>query len=546
MQRLVTAAVAAALLLAVGAAVQAASSDRTTFSNVATANEKTPGYAPANKLSVELAQIIAAQGSTKLENPADGVDYYGYDTNGRPMVPAFNSNVEAQKTEPDKNTYLVFQNGLKGADPAYDYGTHFLFQGHEAGSPGSFTRINLDADAAHRVTLLATKTSAGVPVKTIDGSTWDPFARRLLFTNEGGANGAVYQSTPEPGGPVDDISGQLGRAGWEGIQNDNRGNLYLVEDTGGANGTGANARARRPNSFVYRFLPKNAADLKEGGTIQALQVTVAGAPLVFGPTADGDINAPGYLALHVYGTSYPTKWIDLVTTDSTTPLPGPDVNALAKAKGATPFKRPENGMFRPGTRFAEFYFDETGDTDNRTSAAASGGFGTLFKLVQSPTGNDGRISVLYNGDQVHAGFDNLAFFSKDQLGVVEDAGDTLHAQRNALDSAWMFDVTADYSNAANQPIRFIAEGRDASATIDSGLSGSSGFTNDGDNEITGLHVSDGDPSVNGIPGGKTPQPFRPDGKWRAFWTQQHGDNITWELIPAPKGGDRHGDDEDDD
>jgi secreted PhoX family phosphatase len=211
-------------------------------------------------------------------------------------------------------------------------------------------------------------------------------------------------------------------------------------------------------------------------------------------------------------------------------LPGPDLNALAKAKGATPFKRPENGNFRPGTRFAEFYFDETGDTDNRTSAAASGGFGALFKLVQSPSSDDGRISILYNGDQVHAGFDNLAFFSKDQLAAVEDAGDTLHTQRNALDSAWLFDVTADYSNPANQPIRFIAEARDPSATIDSGLSGSSGFTNDGDNEITGIHVSDGDPSVQGILGAKTPQPFRPDGHWRAFWTQQHGDNITWELI----------------
>ena len=46
--------------------------------------------------------------------------------------------------------------GLKGADPSYDYGTHFLFQGHETGSPGYVTRVNLDADTAHRVTLLAT------------------------------------------------------------------------------------------------------------------------------------------------------------------------------------------------------------------------------------------------------------------------------------------------------------------------------------------------------------------------------------------------------
>ncbi len=66
---------------------------------------------------------------------------------------------EAKKTEPDENTYLVFKHGLDGADPGYDYGTHFLFQGHEggAGGAGYITRINLDADAAHRVTLMATR-----------------------------------------------------------------------------------------------------------------------------------------------------------------------------------------------------------------------------------------------------------------------------------------------------------------------------------------------------------------------------------------------------
>src|SRR2546428_4548 len=47
------------------------------------------------------------------------------------MVPTPTSATEAQKTEPDKNTYLVFKRGLAGAEPSYDYGTHFLYQGHE-------------------------------------------------------------------------------------------------------------------------------------------------------------------------------------------------------------------------------------------------------------------------------------------------------------------------------------------------------------------------------------------------------------------------------
>jgi len=38
------------------------------LSNVATANTKSEGYAPASKLSAELRQSVVAQGSTKLEN----------------------------------------------------------------------------------------------------------------------------------------------------------------------------------------------------------------------------------------------------------------------------------------------------------------------------------------------------------------------------------------------------------------------------------------------------------------------------------------------
>ena len=68
-------------------------------------------------------------------------------------------------------------------------------------------------------------------------------------------------------------------------------------------------------------------------------------------------------------------------------------------------------------------------------------------------------------------------------------------------------------------------------SIDSGLLGSSGFTNEGDNEITGIHVSDGDPTLGGILGAKNPRPF--DGRWRVFYTMQHGDNQTFEIIPNP-------------
>src|SRR4029453_6177328 len=140
--------------------------------------------------------------------------YYGYDNDvlnaaGEPqMVPTpANPATEAQKTEPDKNTYLAFGNGLAGADPSYDYGRHFLFQGHEAGVDGAgyITRINLDADAEHRVTLLATEDSNGDPLSTIDGSTWDPWAKRILLTTEND-EAPTYAATPGYPSKVVDVS----------------------------------------------------------------------------------------------------------------------------------------------------------------------------------------------------------------------------------------------------------------------------------------------------------------------------------------------------
>src|SRR4029077_18865242 len=98
----------------------------------------------------------------------------------------------------------------------------FLFQGHELGTPGYITRINLDADPAHRVTLLATKDANGTDLATIDGSTWDPWSQTLLFTTES-AGAPTYSATPGYPSTVTDVSGSLGRGGYEGVQNDSAG-----------------------------------------------------------------------------------------------------------------------------------------------------------------------------------------------------------------------------------------------------------------------------------------------------------------------------------
>ena len=532
-------------LLAAPLAMAAMAGSIADLTTVPNANPKAAGVAVPNVLAQGLNEVAVAQGATRLENPSDLSSFYGYNNDG-PMVPAPGAvqtsghNVEASKTEPDKNVYLILP-GLWGADANYNYGTRFLFQGHEAGvkdaagnDRGYITRINLDADAAHRVTLLAQTDRFGNPLLTMDGSTWYPWSKRLLFTAELGNKGGVWQATPEYPSIVEDISGALGRGGYEGIQADLYGNLIIIEDVGGKRGT-LNSHARQANSFMYRFVPKDRNDLTRGGKLQSLQVMSkanAGLPIEFHATnPDADILSQDMKDLHSYGLVFQTQWVTVHDTDINGTVPF-DANALAKAAHATPFKRPENGQFRPGSNFREFYFNETGDTHAETEAgAAYGGFGAILKLVQKDAADDkGTLTLFYKGDAAHSGFDNVAFWSEDHIVFTEDAGDTLHTQRNALDSAYLFNVNADYANPATPaPVRILAQGRDTSATLDAAyLAAGNGFQNDGDNEITGWHVSDGDATPAGLLGAKRPKPFK-DG-WRVFYTQQHGDNTTWEII----------------
>jgi hypothetical protein len=560
LSRRATAALGAALVGAVAfAAVGAAAlPDNPQLSNVVNANLKASGSAPAPKLSKELQQVVWAQGGTRIENPSGIVTDYGYENDtpssddpSRPqMVPVPSNMTEAQKTEPDKNTYLVFKDGLKGADPGYRYGTHFVFQGHEAAATvdgakqGLITRVNLDADADHRVTLMATKDTDGRPIQPIDGSTWEPWAKRLLFTTEN-ASAPTYAATPDFPSSVEDVSGALGRGGYEGIQDDSDGNIWIVEDIGGANKPGAVA-SKAPNSFVYRYVPKTKGDL-HNGKLQVLQVlNQSGAPIT--QASQSAVNAPDQVLLHTYGHSLDTRWITIHDTavDGHDPF---NANTLAKAKNGTPFLRPENAQFQPGSGFKQFFFDETGDTnanatengDKLTGAGGSGGWGAIQKLTQSgPGANTGKLTLFFLCNENVTGLDNVGFLSANKVTFVEDAGDTLHQQRSddtrahvpginaGLDSGWVFDVNTNYANPENKPVRWLAQGRDASAALDSAFGGFG--KNEGDNEITGVHVSDGDTATNGILGAKVPQLFRAG--WRWFYTQQHGDNYLFEVVPS--------------
>ena len=265
---------AAAVVLVASSASASGSIHLTSIS----AEPRTPGLSAPNALSPELIETIVAQGAQPLENTSpDGVvAYYGYLADGSPFLPTtLVSPTEAQKTEPDKNTYLVLR-GQHGADPSYRYGRHFLYQGHELGPRGYITRINLDADPAHKVTLLASTqvATANLPagnLPVIDGSVWNPFTKTLLFSSEGNgtSTGGIWEATPDYPSTTVDRLGLFGRGGFEGIQADDDGNIWVVEDIGGKNGTAgvglATNLAKQPNSFIFRLVPYRKHDLSAGG-----------------------------------------------------------------------------------------------------------------------------------------------------------------------------------------------------------------------------------------------------------------------------------------
>ena len=226
------------------------------------------------------------------------------------------------------------------------------------------------------------------------------------------------------------------------------------------------------------------------------------------------------LRLHTVGASWPVRWITLhdTATDGTAPF---DANAAAKALGATPFKRPENAQFQPGSHFQTFFFTITGDTDSRAGIqpelASRGSWGGIFRVDLNANRNSGNISLVVLGDADHASFDNITFVDdRDTVLVAEDRGDTLHDQLDKLDSVWAYKLNRQRPERSIVA-RFIALGLDNLA----------GVPGEEDNEPTGVHMSEGDSTINGLIGTRE---FRKD-RARLFFTQQHGENNLFEVFP---------------
>ena len=289
-----------------------------------------------NVLSPEFAPGLVAEGADLLENPSG-------------LITRFGNLSDSSRTEPDENTYLILDHNPGGPTQGYDYGRHFLFQGHEMPNGNTnrayVTRINLDvAHPDHRITLMTPGDANGLTgFNSIDGSTWDPFSRTLLFTQEDGAIGGVIEMgadfDPNTGGGAGlrTLYGSLGRGGYEGIHPDDRGNILIVEDVGGSTvpqGTISWAVweksefvrlpirsyiSGRPDSWQIAGAP--SLDQRQSGRVRS----------ILNGASDGETSlSDNQLLLHTVGASWPVQWITIHDT-AINGTGAFDANALAKA-----------------------------------------------------------------------------------------------------------------------------------------------------------------------------------------------------------------------
>jgi len=166
---------------------------------------------------------------------------------------------------------------------------------------------------------------------------------------------------------VEDVSGALGRGGYEG--HPERLRRQHLDRRGHRRREQARDHREDPEQLSSTDSCGATSDL-HSGKLQVLQVlNDAGQPVTL--ESQTALCAPDQVALRTYGKSFDTRWVTIHDTAVDAPRRSTR-NTAAKAAHGTPFKRPENGAFRPGTGFREFYFDETGDT-NATSPENGGG-----------------------------------------------------------------------------------------------------------------------------------------------------------------------------
>ena len=256
----------------------------------------TSGVAQNSVIDPKFRARLLATGTDPLDNSGGLISKFGLLADNTP-------------TDPDQNLYLVFKHNPGGPSPGFDYGRHFLYQGHEnRGNMAYVTRINLDVPRGDiHLTTSAPPWRHRHRLQCDRRLNLQSFHQHtLLFTQENGTTGGVIQITPLAP-QVNTLYQFLGRGGYGGIHPDDNGALY-AEDVGGVRpgGLGANniPLTAAANSFIYRYVRTIPSGSRMAASCK-LQVIIAGSPVVFRRRPEGDILADTQLKLHTPGTSYP-------------------------------------------------------------------------------------------------------------------------------------------------------------------------------------------------------------------------------------------------
>ena len=457
-------------------AAELSASSSLALQNVVSANPRVVGMSSPNILSPQLIESAVAQGSFALENPqtvtlSDGTTataaFYGYDGDG-PMLPAAGDlpsathKVEATKTEPDKNTYLVLtarpapmRLRLRHAlsVPGPESGRAGLLHPHQ---PRRRRRAPRDpmADDRHRRRAAADHRRFDLGSVRASGSCSRPRTRR----DAGSAGHADFPSV------VEDISGALGRGGYEGVQIDSDGNLWIVEDVGGAKPAGQPARQAAEQLRLSVRARSDKDDLTRAASCRCCRSRRSALASRSPSTrqADADITSPTSSDLHTYGTRSTTTWVTIHDTDVDGSAPF-DANAPPRPSAARRSSGRRTARSARARDFREFFFDETGDTDAQHRGRL--GVRRLRRRVQAdpeePVGRHRHAHARLPAATRPTPASTTARSSpKNQVVFVEDAGDS--CTRSATRSTRATSSTSGRLLEARHPAGpFLAEGRDA-------------------------------------------------------------------------------------
>src|SRR5262249_54066589 len=140
------------------------------------------------------------------------------------------------------------------------------------------------------------------------------------------------------------LDGVVGKAGYEGIHSDDKGNLLLIEDSGGTSvnvdpsNPNSPKAARNPNSFVYRFVPYDPEDLFAGGRLHALQVLIGGALVNYVPVNTTQWMVEVFLDAQIKIVTLGREWDSFsLPPPNTAVLRAANINANAAVKAAEVF-----------------------------------------------------------------------------------------------------------------------------------------------------------------------------------------------------------------